>query len=477
MNKQMKILLGCVAMLCVLSGLVALVFMAPGKEEAVSGDEPMPLLAGKVDKVSVTNEQGEVLLTRQGEAFAVEGLEGLPLSENAAVLASQAGGLEAVREIVPADNLAQYGLDRPAATAAIDLAGETHTLKLGGEAPSSSGRYAELHGKVYLIRDEGLTAFAYGQEDYVSTQVTDILDAEETVEQITLMRENMPLIFTYVPETEAPEESTGSDEVSGTQSISGESGGDADAAQASEPLPAYYRLTTPVETDLDKYDVSVWANRAFGLIAREIEIIRPDAGQLAEYGLDSPETVLTVTSSSGETIKLSSSAPMEGICFLMRDDVPVIYRVSQADVPWRTVTVETLTHSVFGPLENSQIKTLTIRGMGLEYLFTRENSAILLNGKEAVEEEAFDKVIDAALRIPPEFLGETASPTLEPAVTITVSYMESGKSDDTLWLIPTGSGSLYLELNGETRYTAQESYAQALLEACEAAASPAASEH
>lgn len=451
----MKVLLGCVAVLLILSGALAIALMTPEQEEAAS-EESIALVSGDVTSVTVSNEKGTVHLVSRDGGFVVEGLEGLPASDNAAVLAGQAGGLEALREITPADDLEQFGLANPVVTASIETSQGAYTLALGGEAPSSSGRYAAVDERVYLMGEEGLSAFSYGPEDYVSIQVTDPLDQDGAVESVTLIRGTETMAFTYVPEAAAPETSSAA---SSSTDTSGE---------ARETTPAFYRMTAPMELDLEKYDVSGWANGAFGLSAQRVEAIRPDEAGLAAYGLDNPETVLTATNTAGDTVKLLASPPVNGSCYLMREDVPLVYRVSQADVPWRTVSVETLTKSVFGPVDAGEISVLAIEGQNGQYRFVRENGAVTAEG-QPVTSEAFEQVVDAALRMPPVFLGETAIPTLEPAMTVQVSYTDNGRESDTLWLIPTGSGGLYLELNGEIRFTTQESAVQTLLSACESA--------
>lgn len=453
----MKILLGCVGVLLVLSGLLAAALMAPDQAET-SSEERIPLISGDVTSVTVNNEKGTVRLVNRDGRFAIEGMEDLPASDNAAALAGQAGGLEALRDIPPAEDLEQFGLAEPAVTAAIETSQGSHRLALGGEAPASSGRYAALDGKVYLIGEDALSAFAYGPEDYVSVQVTEPLDQDGAVESVTLNHGTEILSFTYVPEKTAP------------QSVKEEasSSGDASTDEAQETIPAFYRMTAPLALDLEKYDVSGWANGAFGLSAQRVEVIRPDETELAAYGLDNPETVLTAANTAGDTVKLLASAPVNGSCYLMREGVPLIYRVSQSDVPWRTVSVETLTKSVFGPVDAAGISILEIEGQGAQYRFVRENGSVTAGGK-SVTETAFEQVVDAALRMPPAFLGEASVPTLEPAMTVKVSYADPERESDTLRLIPTGTGGLYLERNGEIRFTTQESAVQTLLDACESA--------
>lgn len=440
MNRQIKILAGCAAALLALAGILAAVFMLPGKTDPIG--ETIPLGSGEVTAVTVTNGYGTVELAKKEGEWTVKGLERFSLSENAFTLANQASSLEAIREISPAGDLNQYGLTEPEADVWIETSQGSRHLEIGGESPAAGQRYARLDGRIYLVDHSEVTAFLYDRNHFVSALVSDPLGSEENVEWIELKHGNETMQFRFISEAF---QGSGEDE---------------------EVIPAHYQLVSPVEADIEKYEVSVWANGAFGLSAQAVEEIDPDEAVLEKYGLAQPETSVTLTSTSGQTIHLSASAPRDGKCYLMREGIPLIYRVSQTDVGWRTATVETVTGSIFPPRKKENITFLKIEGQGKTYSFLREGDQITCNGKP-VKTEDFEKVLENATGIPPEFLGEMAQPVLEPVLAIEAGYGEGEK--DILQLIPTGTGSLYLEWNGAARFTARESYLDALLEACEKA--------
>ena len=440
MNQQIKILAGCGAALLVLAGLLIAVFMLPKKAESI--EETIPLNDGEVMAVTVVNEYGTIELTKKDEKWTIKGLEKFSLSENAFTLAEQAASLEAVREISPSEDLKQYGLTEPEADVKIETSQGSRHLEIGGQSPAAGQRYIQLDDHIYLVDSAKVTSFLYDLNHFVSTLVSEPLGSEDNVEWIELKRDNETIQFRFVPEAF---QGSGENE---------------------EVIPAHYRLTSPIEADIGQYEVSIWANGAFGLSAQAVEEIDPSEEILEKYGLAQPETSVTLTSSSGETIQLFASAPRDGKCYLMRAGIPLVYRVSQADAGWRTATIETVTGSVFLPGKKENIVSLAVEGQGKSYSFLRDGDQITCNGKP-VPTEAFEKVLESATEIPPEFLGETAQPALEPALTIEAGYRENEK--DILRLIPTGTGSLYLEFNGTARFTARESYLEALLEACEAA--------
>lgn len=440
MNQQVKILAGCAAALLVLAGILIAVFKLPKKAESMEGT--IPLNSGEVMAVTVTNANGTIELTKKDGEWAVKGLEKFSLSENAFTLANQAASLEAIREIPPTGNLEQYGLTEPEADAQIETSQGSRHLEIGGQSPAAGQRYVRLDGHIYLMDNAKVTAFLYSLNQFISTQVSDPLSSDDNVERIELKHGNETIQFRFVPEAF---QGSGENE---------------------KVTPAHYRLTSPIEADIGQYEVSIWANGAFGLSAQAVEAMDPNEEILEKYGLAQPETSITLTSTSGQTIQLSASAPRDGKCYLMREGIPLIYRVSQADAGWRTATIETVTGSVFLPGKKESIISLKIEGQGKAYSFLRDGDQITCNGK-SVKAEDFEQVLESATGMPPEFLGETAQPVLEPALKIEAGYGEGEK--DILRLIPTGTGSLYLEWNGTARFTARESYLDALLEACEKA--------
>ena len=50
---------------------------------------------------------------------------------------------------------------------------------------------------------------------------------------------------------------------------------------------------------------------------------------------------------------------------------------------------------------------------------------------------------------------------------MTVSYQDEQRSDDVLELVPTRTGEVYLVLNDESRYTAQQDLVSQILENCQ----------
>lgn len=479
MNTQVKVLIGCVGALVVLSGALVLALLAPAKEEATteSGTE-LVLSEVRTVKVQHAGGVGDIVVQREGDDFSVEGLGDVAVSENASVLIGQAEGLQSAREITPAEDLAQFGLETPDVTAEITTEQGKQTLQLGDDAVSSSGRYALLDGKVYLITSP-TDAFSYGLTDYASAVVTAPLEGEETIQTIRLTRGETVMELSYVPETSAPSSvaAQSSGDASSTQSGSSEaasqvqSSADASSAQSEpETIPAFYRLTAPVAAEVSEQDVTRWAGAAFGLSAQSVVELNADEAILEQYGLTNPETTLLLTASSGKTLELLTSAPVGDAVHLMQKDGKAIYRLTAPEVPWRTVTVDTLTGSLFTAIGRDDVTALLIEASDKSYDFAMNSGESSVNGS-SVAAEAYQAVRDALFAISPQYV-ENVQPTLEPVVVATLTY-RSGERD-VLRLLPTGTGSVYLELNGEICAVSPESTATELLRLCEEAVAPKA---
>lgn len=95
----------------------------------------------------------------------------------------------------------------------------------------------------------------------------------------------------------------------------------------------------------------------------------------------------------------------------------------------------------------------------------RMTSRLPGNG-QSVDRELFDKLYQAVTSIPPERMS-SGQPELEPALTMTVSYRDSSRPEDRFELIPNGSGSVYLRLNGKIRYTASQQLVYQILQNCQ----------
>lgn len=479
MKKQLIILIAALAVLAALGGLLFFALRGGGPSDASSSEESsIPLLssgetAEPLLSITLKNEKGTYTLTKSGEQFDAKELEGLPVdSGRVQELVNQAQTLSATRALDFSGNPADYGLELPRATMTLKTASGEKTLSLGSDAPSSLGTYLQMADKLYLVPSEDVSAFFYGVGDLLSLQVVPPLEEGETISEITLtQKDESPVRLTYVPEKQVEASSVGS--ASGGSSESGPSGSSSEPAM--ETVPAAYRMTAPFNMELRESLVSAWADPVFGLTAQSVEAIRPTEQALEDLGLSAPAFVLEIRTSSGETVKLSAAAPAGGSCFVMREGVPLIYRIPAESLGWLAVTPEVLAGTLFPGVEPAQIRTLTITGEGRSNVFENNNGAAAGNGTP-ITKEAFDTLVKDTLHLAITPLEGEAVLRFDPAITLEITYQDESRPADVLEFISDGEGKLYLSLNGQVRYTAEEWEARSLLDACQTALTPPESE-
>ena len=459
MKKQVTILVICLVVLAGLGGALFFALQHGDEEaEAASSNPQVTLLAAQpadIQSVTLRNAKGQLAITRSGDTMQVEGLDGITLAQAPIdTLLGQCAAITAKQEIsAETGNLADFGLDPAAAEAKIVLADKTVVLKVGGDAPAGLGKYAEVDGKLYLMEPDSLSAFETGAADLVSTVVVPTLTQDIQIESVTLTNpanRESPLSFTYQPAPliSAPSDTSGSGE-------------------AAEKPEATWLMTSPAEEVLPAANVDSWAKGAFGLAGQAVAAIRPDEGRLSGFGLIEPQAALELKTSDGKTTRLIASKTADGACYAMVEGGAVVYTVSESSIPWLTMTVELARKSIFPPTETAAVRQMQIQS-GETYTVLNGHGAVSINGKTAAPEKV-GELVRQVLMLPPKLPKAEIDPTLDPAVTITIAYADQSRGSDLLELVPTGSGDLYMILNGECSYITEERQATDLLEKCQAA--------
>ncbi len=156
------------ALLLLVAALVAIVWLEPGLKEQPTGKPLTTLTPQQSQQLRLTNEQGEVVLQREGESWSLQAP--LVIAANqfrveqllhwftvTSVQSYAASGLE----------LAKFGLDRPQAT----LSTEGVELCFGNLDPLNHRRYLLLNDVVHLVDESELTAVDAPWNYFVSPQL------------------------------------------------------------------------------------------------------------------------------------------------------------------------------------------------------------------------------------------------------------------------------------------------------------------
>lgn len=475
MKKQTVFLALSIGVVVLLSVLLAVLLMQPAEEEGTdssSSDDSLTLLEleqADLSTITIQNSSGTFSLTNQGDAFSLDALDGLETSSaNTQKVVDALCPLKVSQQIwapeedaVPGQSaddatLAQYSLDSPSATVTFQTVDQqTYTLLLGAEAPLQSGTYLMVDGSIYLGSSSTFSVFLKDQNSFVDNQITSAAPSdytEATIELSGASREE-PLVISI---TSQPSSSEEDDETT--------------VGSSDDSLTYTYTMTSPQQRTLSEEAVTSLLEDGAYLYADAIAAVNPTPEEISQFGLDDPWSVITATF-DGETTTLRASAQdAAGAVYLMRDDTPIVYQVTASRLPWYDISAEMLIQAVYTPVGFTELSSLTVTSDNLTYRFTvvpdADSATVLCNGQK-VDSDQFTLLYETITQVPPDSY-YPAEPTLEPALTMTIEYAQEGRETDTIVLTPTGSGTLFLTVNGETSYTTAESRLDTILEACQA---------
>lgn len=286
MTKQTKTLTVLAAALVVCGGAYAALRVWNDRQAQIDDTVYVTQLSD-LTGLSLTNGQGELSFTKAEDVWQYDGDDAFPADQEAVEdLAEQIGSLAAIRVIDDPEDLSAYGLDEPALQATVTAGDGTAVTLLLGDVSDS---------------------YCYAKRTDSDTVYTVSTDLPENLESLELL--DLAAIPGF-PDL-------GTDTIS---SLTWESGGttltltktenedsSADASSSSEETePAWDVNGTAIPSD----------NSAFTSLMAQISSLafdacydyKGEAETLAEWGLDTPVGVLTVTYGEGETLTLTIGA-------------------------------------------------------------------------------------------------------------------------------------------------------------------------
>lgn len=464
MHKQTKTLISCVIILGILLVGGAFALTWEGVKEEPIETESVALIKedqSQVSKVKLITQQAEIILNNEGEeiSFSVGGLENIPLSQsriNGVIETST--NLVARQQIKTEEtvDLAIYGLATPAIQVNVEMKdGQAYTLSIGNEAPAAQGYYILFENEVYLIDTSDAMNFNRTLYDFIDTQIISTKASDVQIQELILNNTGSPQMkLTYVPEKIVTKEKT-PEQVDNTNTDSKDREEDEEVSEETETLPAYYTMTQPYTKELTTYDVTSWTDGIFGMYASAIEAINVSESQKQQYGFHEPLSVLEIKLTDGQYMKLIVTKQNDAY-YMMKEGTAIIYQIDESDLSWLHITPVTLTRNVF---ENRTIEEIE----SIDVTTEQEVFNLVPDGEELTHEE-FEQVGNMILAFTPTQVEPVESFSLQKVATITLRYQDG--TMDQLELIPTGSGTLYMMLNGECEYTTSEWSLTSLIEKC-----------
>lgn len=417
----------------------------------------MQVAADAINTLSIENPSDSFTLVNEGDGFVVEGLEVVSVSSlNVNNLVDLFAPLTAQRQLLSAEELTvgdsseqlmQYGLNNPEYIIRIVTTdGEKLTLELGDSALDGSSVYALYEGGVYLISNDILDSVSKTRYSFLDNEITEVEPSDYDKAVIELSGTVRPQTITLEIDTvESEDEAV----VSSTEK--------------------QYTLTTPTVQTITEASASQVTDGLYSLYANQIAAVNPTEEQLAEYGLDEPYSVVSVSIDGVEQFALrASERNSNNYVYMTKDGSPFVYLVSASRLSWLTVQVEQLTQSVYEPVELDELSSLTVESADQSYTFLvtqGEEQTVTGNGEE-VDSELFAELYRTITAIPPDELS-SGEPSLEKVLTMTVRYLDEGRQEDIFELYPTGDGNVYISLNGEIRYTVSQDVVYQILDNCQ----------
>lgn len=420
MSKQLRTLLFSGIGIVVLGALLAVLLLLPGKggentSSVASSDPSISLIdkskdaAGKeidkpVKKLTVQispmeeqkDEKGNVVLAaRKGEKFeispnaeeemVVQLYKDLPVNTYTveSIIEAMAAVSASKKVTDKAENPADYGLDTPAVTVTAVYHDDTQlVLELGNESPLKEGFYCRISGEetVYLVSTSFGNTLLKNSLSYIGLILYSKPSVNADDSNGTAILRDMEL--------------TG--RVRGQDRIAFRSA----TTEDTDEYTAYteYILTFPYARATDTEAVKELAETSASLSATRAVIAYPTQEEIAAYGLEDPYSVAKLnlavkttdkaegTSSadkedtgttrfynvSAHTVKLGNKDD-SGSYYCMVDDIPVIYLVGSASVPWAETKYDDVANPMLFVTDIQNVNSVVVTLQGKKTTFQLEH--------------------------------------------------------------------------------------------------------
>ena len=467
MKKKVKGMVASIVAVIILVGMLIVLLNLPSDAEedsssqATSSDVSVIINekeSDEVEQVEVSNETGDYTIrTVDNGEYGIVGISNLtPLDTKITALLEDASNLTAqsLIEENPA-NLSQYGLEKPKATVTIGYFDDKSVqLKVGDDTPTGSGVYVQVVGtkSVYIFESSRVDSFLIGQYDYIDPTIVPAKETSDDASSATeINAKKITLEGTAHKQPLVLELNEGEDQV----------------------ITQYY-MTSPKQHDADA-DMTAHINDSiYGLTADSVAAVNPTDEELETYGLKEPYVKMTAVFDD-ETITLSASEPKDGSVYVMNGKDPIVYQIAEDSVPWVSVTYEDAVSSLVITPNIAGVKALTLQTEDKTYTFdiahvTEDDSTtntVSYEGEELDMDNFSTLYTNVIMSRHQEFTDEKPQADEKPALTVTFTYDDAGKTDDVIEYYKASERMVYIVLNGDCESMEYTSYIDKLVKDCE----------
>lgn len=497
MSKKVKSLILAAIILVVLGGILTLLLLLPNDSDtadgssadATSSDTSIVLIDKEqkdVKNINIKTEKESYDIASVGdekwEIAALKGFDQLDTMYTSA--ATAAADISATKILFEKqENLAEYGLEKPATVVTVTYTdGTVFQMNLGSETPDGDGRYMTVEGKdpIYIYDSYSASSFEKKAYDYLDTTIlnlgtedtsstsssaTSSGEAEEEViiERFEIQRKDLdkPLIFQKLDNS--------------TDDSSGISLGT-------------YQITSPLSVTADDEKLGTNLTGFLTLSGSSVEVLKPTAAEKKARGFNDPTAVIKVKYDGKDyTLRIGNAITCEADedpnslesghthtitgYNVMLDGKDLIYSVSSYSLPWLTMEAKDYM-SVFVVIPNIvDVKTVTVTIGSNKYVFNLsvikdedDNDVIVpkYNGT-TLTEDYFKSYYQVLLGITQAELN-TKKVSGSPVMTLQYEYHDSSRKTDKLEYYDNGAGAIIIRHNGEANFTARYSVVKKAME-------------
>lgn len=476
MSKRVRNLIITLAAAAALVGvLVALLLSSPKGEDSssqISSDAGISLIAAQnkdIQKLTVSNPEDTFTLTQLSEnEWEVPELTGLPVYSNSMVyLISDFSTMSAGKQVDAPSDLSLYGLAEPRGTVnTVHQDGTQHTFRLGDKTPDGNGVYLSLDEdpNVYIMDSALEDSFLKTKLDLLDTTLVSLeVDSSQTaqgqssaaeIETFSFSGTSRAVPFTLARVSEEEQDAT-----------------------SSLGITAYTVGYQNKKVASDSNKLNTLLPACTNVNAKDAVAIRPTRAQLAEYGLDNPQSVAAFTYRGATyTLSLGRYDEEEGCYYAMKGGVDVVYRLSKTAVPWAEYQYTDLLSTLLFMADIKDVASITVHGGGIdktyELTYDTENAnvtQVVSDGKTYTTEadiSNFKKLYQMLISAQVEELAPSEpAKGASPALTITFRYHDGSRADDVITLTPNGTRRLFFAVNGEGIFNVREAFVEAVAKA------------
>jgi len=314
---------------------------------------------------TTTDADGNETTTTSETIYTLKDYEDVPLATGMPdAVANDAAAVTTTNIVdINGENLSEYGLDKPRATAKVTFVnGNARTITVGNDAPDSAGTYIMVDGDkaVYLVSVDAVDSFLY--------KVTALFDAN-----VTSAAEDS--------ENATPSKAT----ISGTNfkdTLEFEKNDDTTVSTA------YYKMTLPTKCFVNVTNGSTVLDSLRSISADEAVEFKPSDEKLSEYGISTSKPYAKISAEFGDgNITLYSSEPKEeektastdaegstdstsdSYVYVYNPSTKMIYKMSSTKAPWATTSYEDMVFEYVMKPDLKSIKTIEITAGDKTYKF------------------------------------------------------------------------------------------------------------